>query len=104
MSSIVKVFHWLYYFPLVDGHLFQFFKCAIWMILNKILTPFRDTILKSETKQVDNVNLHSFTISFIGLLKYSTMSIRVSLTYVGYCNFLYGNLVTTFGTSCIASR
>jgi len=48
------------------------------MILNKIPMPFKNTIYKNESKQVD------------------------SIIQIGYYNFLYGKLVVGFDTSCAA--
>jgi len=30
--------------------LFQLFKCAIWMVLNKVFTPFKDIIFESKNQ------------------------------------------------------
>jgi hypothetical protein len=45
------------------------------MILDKILTPFKDTIFDNETKQIDYVNFNYFFIIFDGFLEYSNVSI-----------------------------
>jgi hypothetical protein len=72
------------------------------MILKKNFTPFRDTIFENETKQVDNVNFHNFTLSFNGFFLY--FNVNIKLQYIRSCNFLYGNLVDGSNTSCVATQ
>ncbi len=50
--------------------LHQLFENVIWMVLNIIFSPFKDIIVGSKIKQVDDASLHYFTISFNGLLEH----------------------------------
>lgn len=69
-------------------NLFQFFKHATWMILNKIFTSFKDNskdiIFESETKQVDDVSFHNFTINFNSLLEDSNVNIRINVFNINW--------------------
>jgi Tat protein secretion system quality control protein TatD with DNase activity len=51
--------------------------------LERSFHPFKDIIPENKTKQVDDVNLHCFTISINGLLEYSNMSIWISVFDIG---------------------
>jgi hypothetical protein len=51
------------------------------MVLNVVFSPFRDIIPKSKTKQVDDVSLHYFTISFN--LECYNVSIRINVFDIG---------------------
>jgi len=53
------------------------------MVLNIIFTPLRDTIFKSKTKQVDDVNFHYFIVNFNGFFEYFDVSIRISVFDIG---------------------
>ncbi len=74
----------LYYNELLAKYLFQLFKCAIWMVLNKTFTPFKDIIFVSKTKQVDVVNFHYFTISFNGLLEHFDVNFQINVFDIGW--------------------
>jgi len=54
-------------------------KMQFGMVLNVVFTPFKDIILASKTKQVDDVSFHCFTINFNGLFEYSNVSIWISI-------------------------
>jgi len=54
---------------------------------------------KSETKQVDDINLHSLAISFDCLLENSDLSIMISILHVSWIlKFQYGSLL--LGSNC----
>ncbi len=75
------IFH---YYESFTKCLLQLFKSAIWMVLNVVLSPFRNIIPKSKTKHVDDVSLHYFTISFNGLFEYFDVSIQISVFDIGW--------------------
>ncbi len=54
------------------------------MVLNLVFTPFKDTILESKTKQVDDVKFYCFTISFNGFFEHYDVSIRISVFDMGW--------------------
>ncbi len=71
--------------------------------LEKILTPFKNIIFESETKQADDINFHCFTISFNGLLEYYNVNIMVNIFHIGWIlHFMYGNLVVCSNIGCVA--
>jgi hypothetical protein len=83
----VDLFIILYSFESLVKCLLQLFKIAVWMVLNVVFTPFKDIILESKTKHVDDVSLHCFTINFNGLLEYFDVSmIRINvLGIIAFC-------------------
>ncbi len=64
--------------------LLQLFKNTIWMVLNKVFSPFKEIILENKTKQVDDVNFHCFTINFNGLLEHYNVNIRITIFDKGW--------------------
>jgi len=74
----------LHSFESLAKSLFQLFKSAIWMVLYKIFTPFRDTISERKTKHVDDVSFHYFTISFNGFFEHFDVSIKINVSNIGW--------------------
>jgi len=66
-------------------YLLQFFKSVIRMILYKVLAHFEMLFYKSETKHVDDISLHSFTIGFDCFFENSNVSIMISFLHVCWC-------------------
>ncbi len=61
-----------------------FQKSTIWMVLNKVFCSFKDTILESKTKQVDDVDFHCFPINFSGLFEHFDVNIQISVFDTGW--------------------
>ncbi len=80
----IDLFIVLHYFELLAKCLFPLFKMQIWMVLNVVFSPFKDTILDSKTKQVDDVRFYYFTISFNGLFEHFDMNIKISVFDIGW--------------------
>jgi hypothetical protein len=72
------------------------------MTLNKILTLLKNIIFQNETKRVDDVNFHSFSISFNRYLEYFNVNIRISNFHIGWIlQLLICNSVTYFSANCV---
>ncbi len=54
------------------------------MVLNKVFCSFKDTILESKTKQVDDVDFHCFPINFSGLFEHFDVNIQISVFDTGW--------------------
>ncbi len=79
--NLLVIFHC---YELLAKCLHQLFENVIWMVLNIIFSPFKDIILGSKIKQVDDASLHCFTISFNGLLEHSNVNIQISVFDIGW--------------------
>jgi len=72
----------------------NFSKVQLGWFCTKFWPHFEMLFYKSETKQVDDISLHSFTIGFDCLFENSNVSIMISFLHVCWVlKFWYGNLL-----------
>jgi hypothetical protein len=73
------------------------------MTLNKIFTLLKNTIFENGTKHVDDVNFHSFTISFNCRLEYFNVIIKITNFHIGWIlQLLICNSITYYIANCVA--